>query len=170
MKQVSITKNAFISAFSHYCLIFLFGVITMMSSSCQKDKDHIKKTVPLNAEFQTVSTMLQQGPPELDSINGQGNGTPIGKSSFIANAQFDENGNLTGKIVATSDNGDKFFANIVGHAPVIDSKGNITLHFDATISGGTGKFAGATGNFSGIAHENMTTPDGSATWEGTITY
>ena len=164
MKQASIFMNL-----SRFRVALLIAVIASLAS-CQKPTDHIKKTVPLKAEFTTVSTVLQPGPPELDSIAGQGTGSPIGKSSFVAHAQFDESYNLTGVIVTTTANGDKFFATITGHAPDIDDAGNITLHFDAIITGGTGKYAGATGSFAGVAHESLNTTAGSASWEGTITY
>jgi hypothetical protein len=164
MKQVSTITN-----FSGYRILLFIGVIGLLAS-CQKSNNHHKKTVPLQAEFGTVSTMLQAGPPELDSIAGQGEGTPIGKASFVAHAQFDANNVLTGIIVATGENGDTFFASITGHDPAIDENGNITLHFQATITGGTGKFAGATGSFAGIAHESIYNAAGSASWDGTITY
>lgn len=148
--------------------LLLLGVLAMVAS-CQKP--HGKKTVALHAEFTTVTALLQEGPPELDLIKGEGNGTPIGKSTFVTNAQFDENFNLTGTITLTAENGDKFFATITGHAPDINEKtGAITLNFKAIITGGTGAFMGATGNFDGVAHESLYTPDGEATWDGTIKF
>jgi hypothetical protein len=137
---------------------------------CQKSNNHHPKTATLKAEFTTVSTILKVGPPEVDSIVGKGNGVPFGKSSFITIAQFDDSYELTGAIKVTAENGDHIFATITGHAPEIDDKGAITLHFDATIAGGTGKYAGATGSFAGVAHESIYDAEGSATWEGTITY
>ena len=147
----------------------LLGIIVMLAS-CQKENNHNRKTVPLKANFSTVSTVLQAGPPEIDSIAGTGSGTPIGKSTFAAHAEFDDSYNLKGVIIATSNNGDKFFATITGHAPDIDDKGAITLHFQAIITGGTGKYTGATGNFAGTAHESLYNAAGSAEWDGTITY
>ena len=164
MKQRSTVKRLL------NCLFILFFGINAFLASCQKSNNHHKKTVPLQAEFGTVSTILQAGPPELDSIAGQGDGTPIGKATFVAHAQFDANNVLTGLIVATSESGDEFFASITGHDPEIDESGNITLHFQATITGGTGKFAGATGSFAGIARESIYNAAGSASWDGTITY
>ncbi len=150
--------------------IMAFAMAICILTGCQKSNNHHPKTVPLKGQFTTVTTILQTGPPELDSIAGQGSGTPIGKSSFIAHAKFDENYNLSGVIVTTADNSDKILATITGHAPDIEDAGNITLHFDAIISGGTGKYAGATGKFLGTAHENLYNADGSAEWDGTITY
>ncbi len=148
---------------------FLLCIIALLFS-CRKSDDHPKKTVPLKATFQTITTLLQTGPPELDSIAGEGRGTPIGKSSFITHAQFDVSYNLTGAIVTTTENGDKFFAGITGHAPDINEEGDITLNFDAIITGGTGKYAGASGSFKGVAHESIYNSGGLTTWDGFIKY
>lgn len=182
MKQVSSNKNSLVltpryhpifqqSLFLRYSFGFLFALMVILAGGCKKGDNHFKKAVPLHAEFTTVSTMLQEGPPELDLIKGDGNGTPIGKSTFVANAQFDENFDLTGTITLTAETGNKFFASITGHAPDVNEKtGDVTLHFQATITGGTGVFTGATGSFDGVAHESIYTPDGTATWDGTITF
>ena len=178
MKQLSIARKHFIpklfislhrhGLYSRHRFILLFGVLAM-AVGCQKLSE--KKMAPLHAEFTTVSTMLQQGPPELDLIKGEGSGTPIGKSSFIANAKFDENSNLTGTITLTAENGDTFFASITGHGLDIDEKaGTITLHFHANITGGTGIFKNATGSFEGVAHDSFESANGAATWDGTISY
>ena len=176
MKQLSIACNRFFpnlsrsihmpGLFFRYRFILLFGILAM-TAGCQKSRE--KKIVPLHAEFTTVTTILQQGPPELDVMKGEGTGTPIGKSSFVANSQFDENFNLTGTITLTAENGDTFFASITGHSPDIDEKtGAITLHFQANITGGTGVFKKASGSFEGVAHESLYSANGAATWDGSI--
>ena len=142
----------------------------MLASSCQKPHDHIKKTVPFKAEFATTAIIVQAGPPELDSITGQGDGSPVGKSSLIAQSQFDADGNLTGTLIFTTANGDKIFCTDQGHAPDIDENGDITLHFESTIKGGAGKFAGATGTLSATALGSIYTSEGSVSFDGTITY
>jgi hypothetical protein len=163
--QYSIRQKSFPYAYR----FLLFLVMLTMIASCKKDHD--KKSVPLHATFTTTTTIVQAGPPELALIQGTGQGTPIGKSSFVTHAQFDENFNLTGAITLTAENGDQFFASITGHAPDINEKtGAITLHFQATITGGTGVFTGATGNFDGVAHESLSSPDGRAKWDGIITF
>ncbi len=150
---------------------FLILAIAATACGCKKEASAVKQTVTFQAEFETVSTIIQQGPPEKDQINGKGQGTPIGKASFVANATFDANYNLTGTIVATTADGDKVFASISAKTPPdIDANGDITLRFDAIITGGEGKFAGATGSFVGIAHESIYTTGGAANWDGVITY
>lgn len=168
MKQLSNLTNTFRSGISRFT--FLVLAIAVTACGCKKEAN-VKQTVAFQAEFETVSTVIQKGPPEKDQINGKGQGTAMGRASFVANAQFDANYNLTGTIVATTADGDKIFASISAKTPPdIDANGDITLHFDATITGGEGKFAGATGSFAGTAHESIYTTGGAASWDGTITY
>ncbi|MCR8560948.1 hypothetical protein KXD93_25040 [Mucilaginibacter sp. BJC16-A38] len=168
MKQLSNPTRTFRSETSRFfCLILIIGIT---ACGCKKEAN-VKQTVAFQAEFETVSTIVQQGPPEIDQINGKGQGTPMGKATFVANAQFDANYNLTGTIVATTADGDKILASISAKTPPdIDTNGNITLHFNATITGGEGKFAKATGSFTGTAHESIYNTNGAASWDGTITY
>jgi hypothetical protein len=173
MKHLSTSTRAFRSGLSN--LAFFILAIAITACSCKKEANvkeaNVKQTVAFQAEFETVSTILQQGPPEMDVINGNGLGTPMGKLSFVAHAQFDANNNLTGTIVATTADGDKIMATISAQTPPdIDASGNITLHFNAKITGGEGKFGAATGSFAGIAHENIYTSGGAASWDGTINY
>lgn len=168
MKKLSTSTSTFRSRASRFVYFILAGAI--VACGCKKEVN-AKQTVAFQAEFETISTIVDQGPPEIDQITGKGQGTPIGKATFVANAQFDANYNLTGTIVATTATGDKIFASISSKTPpYIDTIGDITLHFNAIITGGEGKFAGATGSFAGIAHENIYTTGGAASWDGTITY
>lgn len=168
MKHLAMSSLIFRSGICRFFLPIL--IVICAASGCKKD-EKVKQTTAFQAEFETVSTIVQQGPPEKDVINGKGLGTPMGKVSFVAQAQFDANYNLTGTIVATTAQGDKIMASISAqNPPDIDAAGNITLHFNATITGGEGKFAAATGSFAGIAHENIYTAGGAASWDGTITY
>ena len=164
MKQVS-GRNYF-----HFYFFFFFLCCAAAFTSCKKQDNHHTQTFSLKADFQTESTVLQTGPPELDSIAGLGTGSPIGKSSFIAHARFDNNYNLTGIIETRTANGDSFFSSITGHAPDINDAGDITLQFNAVIVGGTGRYVTATGSFVGTAHESIYNSAGSAHWEGSITY
>jgi hypothetical protein len=166
MKQLLKPTRTFISSTSS--LVLFTVVIALAACSCKKEA--VKKTVAFQAEFETISTIVQDGPPEKDLINGKGQGTPMGKASFVTNAQFDDNG-LTGTIVTTTADGDKIFASISSKtAPDVDANGNITLHFNAVTTGGEGKFAGASGSFTGTAHESIYNTNGAASWDGTITY
>ena len=175
MKQVSSTNNSAVTGRGPYSICrsvaLLFGVLVIMAS-CQKSP--VKKTVPLEATFQTTLTNVQMADevlPELDSVYGTGQGTPIGKSTFAALAKYTPpDFNLTGNGVITSENGDRIFASIEGMGPVIDSTGAIVLTYNATIIGGTGRYMGATGGWVTIAHASIYTTTGIDSLKGTITY
>lgn len=186
MKQVSTTKNSLVlssplhhsiyqrSQFSKYRFIILFAVIVLFISSCHKEDNH-KKTVPLIAVFQTKAKIVKPNTdvlPELDLVTAMGDGTPIGKSTFVGHAQYyPPDFNLTGNGVITTANGDQIFATVNEPGPVIEFKtGNIVLTCRATITDGTGRFTGATGGWTTIAHANINTPTGIDSLKGTITY
>ena len=67
----------------------MLAVIAMLGNSCKKEDQHCEKTVPFEAVFQVKSVITQQGPPLLIEATGTGDGTPIGKSSFVGHAQVD---------------------------------------------------------------------------------
>ncbi len=122
--------------FSRYCLVLTLAEIAMIISSCKKEDHLCKKTVPLKAIFHTIAKNVQAGTdvlPELDSVYGTGEGTPIGKSTFAALAMYAPPAfdHLTGDGVITSENGDQIFENTVpGPRPVIDfTTGNLEIKY-----------------------------------------
>lgn len=171
MKQVSTT-----TAVTGLSFVLVAGAIAMMAASCQKPHDHIKKTVPLTAAFQDSVTVIVQGSPgvlEQVRVNGWGSGTPIGTSTFEDNVQVD--GSVSPEIIKgvetiTTPNGDKIFATINGTSPDPDEEGNYEVFNKNTITGGTGKFAGATGSYSVTVKGNFSLPTETDTYSGTITY
>ena len=180
MKQVSTTINTIVRSFSSistrrlfskYRLVLMLAVIAMLIGGCKKEDNDCKKTVPFKAVFQVQSVIIQQGPPLLIEANGTGNGTPIGKSSFVGHAQVDANNNFTDKGIITTANGDQIFETAKGPGPVVDpTNGNILIISDNIITGGTGKYEGATGSYTTIAHASAISPDGIDSLKGTITF
>src|SRR4051812_28413393 len=119
MKQASITMN-FLVLLSHfrqlrnlqrtismYRLILLIAGVAPFISGCHKEEDHSKKIVPLIAVFSITAKTVQANTdvlPELDLITGTGEGTPIGKSTFIGHAEYyPPDFNLTGTGTITSE-------------------------------------------------------------------
>ncbi|MEJ7739503.1 MAG: hypothetical protein WKF97_18930 [Chitinophagaceae bacterium] len=183
MKQVSNTKNLLVlsssifqsinprNLFGKYRLVLLLMCITLFISNCKKDDHPCKKTVPLIAVFQTESVITQAGPLQLITATGTGDGTPIGKSSFVGHGQIDAN-NIFTEVdgIITVANGDQLFeTGIKGVSPVVDpATGNILLIYNSIITGGTGKYAGATGSYTTIFHGNLFNPAGIDSLKGTI--
>lgn len=192
MKQVSITKNPLVltssfhqsispqKLFSKCRFVILLAGFVILLSSCQKEDlfnlfhEHHKQTVPLIAVFHVTLKNIQASTdvlPELDSVTGIGEGSPIGISSFMGLAKFAPapDFSLTGNATITSENGDQIFSAVHGPGPAVNPP-NIVLTYKATITGGTGKFAGATGGWTTIAHASTDTPAGIDSLQGTITY
>lgn len=156
--------------FSKYPLAFLLGGIMLLVSSCHKEDNFCKKTAPFKAVFQVQSVVTQQGPLTLIEATGTGDGTPIGNSSFVGHAQVDASNNFTDNGTITASNGDRIFETANGPGPVVDpATGNLLIISQNIITGGTGKYAGATGSYTTIAHANVSTPAGIDSLKGTIT-
>ena len=185
MKQVSTAKNSLVlssplrrsisqrSRFSNYRFLLLLAVIMLLITSCHKEDNFCKKTVPLIAVFQVNAVITQEGPPQIVDVTGAGQGTPIGKSTFVGYAKYAApDYNFTGAGTITSENGDQIFVTgIEGPGPNVDTTtGNILLVYRAKITGGTGRFAGATGIYTDVAHASTHTPAGVDSLNGTITY
>lgn len=187
MKQLSTIRNLVIPASQHgiiwkqslfgrYRFVLLPLVIAILASSCQKPHEHLKKTVSLNAVFQDTGTLIvpgSPGVPEQVRINGWGSGTPIGKSTFEDHIKVNTSVSpeiITGVDVITTSNGDKIFSTFTGYSPDPDEQGNYGVFNNDTITGGTGKFAGATGSFTVTVKGNFNLPTETATYAGTITY
>ncbi len=185
MKQVSATniysvttrlRHSIYHQFTwHFTL--LLGVLAMLFvSSCQKSHNYLKKTVPLDAEFEDTATLISPGSPgvpEQVRINGWGSGTPIGESTFEDNVQVDVSVDpeiIKGVETITTANGDKIFSTIAGYSPAPDKEGNYEVFNTNTIVGGTGKFAGATGSYTVTVKGNFSVLTESDTFKGTITY
>ncbi len=183
MKQLSNTKKLSVlrssplhsinplTLFCKYRLVLLLACTTLFTYSCKKDDHDCKKTVPFEAVFQVKSVITQAGPPTLITATGTGVGKPIGKSSFVGHAEIDANNNFTDKGIITVANGDQIFGTTnEPTSPVVDpTTGNFLLISQNIITGGTGKYAGATGSYTTIAHGSVKSPDGIDSLKGTIT-
>ncbi len=171
MKQVSNVIKSFVlsssrhhsipqrKAFSKCLFVLLLAGVAIVGSSCQKE-DHENKCVPFKGKFTTSSTET--------GIVGTGTGSHIGRFTLVAEDQVSFP-NITGTVIITAANGDQIFAT---HTGMIDPQANnmLKVHLDNTITGGTGRFAGATGSFSIDDLVDGSTGTGNATFDGTICY
>lgn len=164
----------FLSFANSYFL--LIGFIPVLMWSCQKSYGHFKKTVPLNAEFQVATTIISPAGPgvlEHASASGSGSGTPFGTATVGDDIHVDMSVSpeiITGVDTITTSNGDKIFSTFTGTSPAPDEDGNFQVFNSATIRGGTGKYAGATGHFNVTLNGNFKNPTADAVYTGTITY
>lgn len=129
--------------------------------------------MPFKASFNTSSVLLQ-GPPNLiQRVSGTGIASHMGNSTFEATSYvtvaFPPPFAVSGTRTITAANGDKLYTSFTGTStPVIGGINGAVLH--ETITGGTGRFANASGSFVNTATNNFNTSSFMAIMDGTINY
>lgn len=105
--------------------------------------------VPFNGSLEAAVTRSPISPTLVSVVlDGGGNASHLGRFTFTAPHVVDTVTRLaTGTYQFTAANGDQVFANFVGQATPTATPGVISIVENATITGGTGRFAGATGTF-----------------------
>jgi hypothetical protein len=99
--------------------------------------------VPLKGDLQATETVTGT----RHHLVGDGHGTQIGGFTYTADITVDdETGDGAGTAAWTAANGDQIFANTTGGILVADfPNGRITIGEAQVITGGTGRFSGASG-------------------------
>jgi len=81
----------------------------------------------------------------LHHLTGTGNGTHLGRFRYSADITVDDQtGDGVGTVIWTAANGDQIFADTHGEIVLLDFP-NLTLRETQVITGGTGRFSGASG-------------------------
>jgi hypothetical protein len=130
-----------------------------------------QKQVPFTGLFQGHETDILQGPPGTLVVHGNGTGiaTQIGQFTVTWQATVDlSNGSATGSFAFTATNGDIIFATDSGQAEPTDSGLTRIVEIN-TITGGTGRFAGAKGTFTVERLLDSATGFTAGAFHGTIT-
>lgn len=146
--------NPFLKNFS----ILLVLALTIGITSCGKKKH---EPIPFKASYVTDS-------PKPNLITGTGEGTIVGKSTF---SLIEDDSNfplLVGTATITAANGDQIFSTHTGSAVGPDDKGVLLITNYNTITGGTGRFKGASGSFVAHAIANVNYTTGTVTFDGSI--
>ena len=101
-------------------------------------------------------------------VTATGNATQLGKFTFIELAMVNTaTGTGTGTFLFTAANGGTVFGTISGKAR-LTAPNVLTIVENAMITGGTGRFAGASGSFTATRLKNLVTGETTASFEGTI--
>jgi hypothetical protein len=125
--------------------------------------------VPFKGSLAAVETDVVQGGTLIVNGSGVGNATELGRFGMTFHVEVNL-GTLIGVGTATfvAANGDSLSASFTGHATPTPDPNVFTLEEVETITGGTGRFAGATGTFTLERVVNLTTGISSGSFRGTI--
>jgi hypothetical protein len=106
------------------------------------------KQVPFKGSLEGDVTVTPLAPPfVMVDVNATGNATHLGQFALdIPHVVNRANGTAVGSYEFTAANGDTLTADFTGVAVPI-AAGILYIEETATITGGTGRFAGATGSF-----------------------
>jgi hypothetical protein len=126
--------------------------------------------VPFKGTLEGDVTMTPLEPPFVSVlVEGTGNATQLGKFDVSIPHIVDRSTRTAvGSYEFIAANGDKLTADFTGQASLTDTPGVISIVETATITGGTGRFANATGSF--VVERLFDTVAGttSGSFEGTI--
>ena len=125
--------------------------------------------VPFKGRLEGAATITPGTPPFLSvSLEGTGNATHLGRFTVeIPHVVNTTNRTSTGTYEFTAANGDTLTASFTGQA-ILTSPGVLSVVETATITGGTGRFADATGSFTVERVFNQLTSLTTGSFEGTI--
>ena len=127
--------------------------------------------VPFRGSFQGVDIADVQFPKLFVDGSGSGNATHLGRFNLAYELEVDL---LTlpiesfGSSVFTAANGDNVFTDIIGFGTPTENPDVHVVVEVHTITGGTGRFAGATGGFIRTSFLNLVTGLSSGSFDGTI--
>ncbi len=133
---------------------------------------------PFNGSGSGTATITTAGPPQVISLDGQLLASLTGRSTFHADIStpglVGTTFTFTGTNTITAANGDTVAESLGGSGQVIGQNPlTETVTFVATITGGTGRFAGATGSTTVTGTLVQTMPTAfhiTVSFSGTIAY
>jgi hypothetical protein len=133
------------------------------------------KAKPFKGTVQTAEVLDFTGFPTAvtSSAIGTGHATRLGNFTVTWVVEIDfstPGGAAIGSGVYTAANGDQLFVDLVGHGSPTEDPDVISIVDVQTVTGGTGRFAGATGVFTREAFSNLVTGLTSGSFDGTIVF
>ncbi len=148
-------------AFAKYSFLLLLAGPVLLFSSCKKEirdsllssyqKNKPKKPVPFEGNFIATTEVIQApapGTPLIFFSPGTGEATYMGKTTYEANVTIDIFAKPVlskATVTLTAANGDKIFMSSIGIVSAPDANNVTMVALTNTITGGTGRFADASG-------------------------
>ena len=129
-----------------------------------------EKQVPFRGRLEGVATVAPLTPPFVSiNVEGSGQATQLGHFEVsIPHVTNRSNGTAEGTYEFTAANGDTLTADFTSQVTPTDVPGVVNVAVTATITGGTGRFAGATGSFVGDRIADMVHGTVTESFDGTI--
>jgi hypothetical protein len=131
---------------------------------------HPRTEVPFRGSYQQTETGEPQSPTTL-IVTGTavGTATHLGQYTMTFTALVDLTaGTGVGDNIFVAADGDRLFCTSSGQVTPTAEPGVLSITDSFSITGGTGRFEGATGNFSGVRLLNAATGISSGSFDGTI--
>jgi hypothetical protein len=127
------------------------------------------KGVPFHGTIQGIEIADVQFPKLFVDGSGSGNATHLGSFTLAYEVEVDLLTRTTfGSSVFTAANGDNVFTDLIGLGTSTENPDVPFIVEVHTITGGTGRFAGATGGFIRTEFLNLVTGVTSGSFDGTI--
>ncbi len=125
--------------------------------------------VPFKGGFEGVDIATPLVAPFVAAeVTATGTATRLGKFTSTISATVNRTtGAATGTFEFVAANGDTVFGTLTGQS-TLTAPGVLTIEETFTITGGTGRFADATGSFTGTRLKNLVTNETIGVFEGTI--
>jgi hypothetical protein len=126
--------------------------------------------VPFKGSLEGVVTVRPLNPPYVFAlVKATGNATQLGKFALAIPHKVNRtNMTAAGSYQFVAANGDRLTASFSGKATPTATPGVLSIVETATITGGTGRFAGATGSFICVRLFNTITGKTAGSFTGTI--
>jgi hypothetical protein len=125
---------------------------------------------PFKGRLEGNVTVTPLAPPRLHvDVEATGNATHLGRFALeIPHVVDPATRTAAGTYEFTAANGDKLYADFTGTATPTATPGVLSIEETAIITGGTGRFAGATGSFTSERLYDTTAGTTTGSFEGTI--
>ena len=124
---------------------------------------------PFQGSFQAVETHAVQFPKLTVAGSGTGNATHLGKFIMTYDAEVNLLNRVgIGSVEFIAANGDRVFADILGQSTPTGTPNLVSIVEILTITGGTGRFADATGSVISTRLLDQVTGNTSGSFDGTI--
>jgi hypothetical protein len=129
-----------------------------------------REQVAFKGRLEGAVAVTPLAPPLLQvDVAAAGNGTHLGKFTLdIPHVVNPATRTAAGSYEFTAANGDKLYADFTGTATPTATPGVLYIEETATITGGTGRFAGATGSFTGERLYDTAAGTTTGSFEGTL--